>query len=63
MQLGFVNLHVIARSVSDEAISKKGLLRFARNDREILFRLHPKSQLLKLIADLGIKLSLGGIKL
>ena len=30
---------VIARSVSDKAISKKGLLRFARNDEE---RYEPK---------------------
>jgi len=52
MQLGFATLHVIARSISDEAISKKGLLRFARNDRETL-----------LITDLGINLHLERTKL
>jgi hypothetical protein len=41
---------VIARA-EPEAISKKGLLRFARNDEEALFSLLPKPQLLKLIAD------------
>ena len=30
-----------------------GLLRFARNDKETLFSLYPKPQLLELIADLA----------
>ena len=59
MQPGLATRHIIARDKvpkqtpnsikTDEANSKKGLLRFARNDKVTLFNLHPKSQLLKLI--------------
>ena len=61
MQVGFATVHVIARDRvpkqsldrlrTSSAISKKGLLRFARNDMETLFSLHPESQLFKLIAN------------
>ena len=33
--------------------AQNGTKRRARNDKETLLRLHPKSQLLKLITDLG----------
>ena len=39
-------------SPTKELVRRAG--RFARNDKETLFSLHPKSHLLRLIADLGL---------
>ena len=60
MQLGFATVHVIARSVVTKQSLKRDCFAFpfallrasTRNNKETLFSLHPKSQPLKLIADL-----------